>query len=62
MICTKPNNQISEYRRIMACVDAEKSVKQQIIKNCARHSTLNKIKSGKYKLIAVKKDSGIEKF
>lgn len=58
----KPNNQLKEYQRVMSCIDVEESVKQQIIKNCARHSTLNKIKSGRYKLIAVKKDSGFEKF
>lgn len=58
----KPNNQFAEYRRVMCCIDVDESVKHQIIRNCARHSTLNKIKSGKYKLIAVIKNSEIQKF
>lgn len=37
-------------------IDVDDSVKQQIIKNCARYSTLKKIKAGKYTLTAVKKD------
>ncbi|MBQ2903921.1 MAG: hypothetical protein IJE48_05935 [Clostridia bacterium] len=57
-----PNNQFREYKRIMGCIDVEESVKQQIIRNCARHSTLNKIKSGKYKLIAVIKNSEMRKY
>lgn len=56
-----PNNQFKEYKRVMCCIDVEESVKQQIIRNCARHSTLNKIKSGKYKLIAVIKNSEMRK-
>lgn len=52
----KPNNSLKEYVRIMNCIDADEIIKQQIISNCARHSTLSKIKAGKYKLIAVKKD------
>lgn len=58
----KPNNQLMEYKRVMNCVDVEESVKRQIIRNCARYSTLKKIKAGKYKIIAVKKDSRVEKF
>ena len=52
----KPNNCISEYKRVMNCVDIDEAAKQQIIKNCARYSTLKKIKSGKFRIIAVKKE------
>ncbi|MBQ7122412.1 MAG: hypothetical protein IJO03_09150 [Clostridia bacterium] len=52
----KPNNLLKEYVRIMRCVDIEDSVKQQIIRNCARHGTLSKIRAGKYRVIAVKKE------
>lgn len=59
----KPNNKhLNEYKRIMGCVDIEDSVKQQIVKNCARYSTLNKIKSGKFKIIAVKKEESTNIF
>lgn len=57
----KNNNYRSEYIRVMGKVDIESSVKQQIIHNCARYSTLNKIKSGKYKLIVVIKEHTAEK-
>ncbi len=56
MICMKPNNCISEYKRVMNCVDIDEAAKQQIIKNCARYSTMKKIKSGKFRIIAVKKE------
>ena len=52
----KPNNLLKEYVRVMKCVDVEDVVEQQIIRNCARYGTLSKIKSGKYKIIAVKKE------
>lgn len=52
----KNKNYREEYIRVMAEIDVQESVKQQIIRNCARYSTLNKIKAGKYKLTAVKKD------
>lgn len=52
----KPNNCISEYKRVMNCVDIDETAKQQIIKNCARYSTMKKIKSGKFRIIAVKKE------
>ncbi|MDD7194299.1 MAG: hypothetical protein SPJ42_03120 [Oscillospiraceae bacterium] len=52
----KPNNCISEYKRVMNCVDIDEAAKQQIIKNCARYSTMKKIKSGKFRIIAVKKE------
>lgn len=57
----KNNNYRNEYIRVMGKVDVEESVKQQIIRNCARYSTLNKIRAGKYKLIAVKKEKTAEK-
>ncbi len=53
----KPNNKLlSEYKRVMSSVDVEESVKHQIVRNCAKYSTLNKIKSGKFKIIAVIKE------
>lgn len=52
----KPNNCISEYKRVMNCVDIDEAAKQQIIKNCARYSTMKKIKAGKFRIIAVKKE------
>ncbi len=52
-----PNNKhLNEYRRVMSYVDIEESAKQQIIKNCARYSTLNKIKSGKFRVVAIIKE------
>ncbi|MBQ2842438.1 MAG: hypothetical protein IJE72_05335 [Clostridia bacterium] len=58
----KPGTQLKEYKRIMNCVDVEDTVKRQIIESCARYSTLQKIKSGKFKVIAIKKESRVEKF
>ncbi len=52
-----PNNKLKEYTRVMSSIDVEDAVKQQIITNCARYSTMKKIKAGKYKIIAVKKDT-----
>ncbi len=57
-----PNNRISEYRRVMSCVDVEDTVKQQIITNCARYSTMKKIRAGKHKIIAVIKEKTSENF
>ena len=51
------NNYRDEYVRVMKSVDIDESVKQQIIRNCARYSTLRKIRAGKFKLVAVKKDN-----
>ena len=53
---TLNNKHLSEYKRVMCCVDIEESVKHQIIENCARYSTLNKIKIGKFKIVAVIKE------
>lgn len=52
----KPNSQLNEFKRVMNCVDVENTVKQRIIKNCARYSTMKKLRSGKYRIIAVKKE------
>ncbi len=57
----KPNNQLGEYTRVMSCVDIDETVKCRIIENCARYSTMKKIKGGKYKIIAVKKEQTAEK-
>ncbi len=56
----KPNNQLKEYTRVMNCIDVDDAVKQQIIKNCARYSTMKKLRAGKYKIIAVKKEKSVE--
>lgn len=56
----KPKNQLKEYARVMNCIDVDVSVKQRIIRDCARYSTLKKIRAGKYKIIAVKKENSPE--
>lgn len=56
MICVKPKNSVSEYKRVMNCIDIDDAAKQQIIKNCARYSTMKKIKSGRFRIVAVKKE------
>ncbi len=61
MICVTPNNVMKEYVRVMNSVDIDDSVKLQIIKNCARHSTLNRIKFRKFKITAVKKNKTADK-
>ncbi len=61
MICMKTNNpHINEYARVMNCIDMDNAAKQRIIRNCARYGTLMKIKSGKFKVIAVKKEKMTE--
>ena len=50
------NNYRDEYIRVMKKVDVDESVKQQIVRNCARYSTLTKIKAVKFKVTAIKKD------
>ena len=50
----------NEYIRVMSSIDVDESVKQQIIRKCARYSTVKKIKAGKFKIIAVKKDGIFE--
>ncbi len=53
----KTNNQtLNEYKRVMNGISIGDIAKQQIIKNCARYSTLKKIKSGKFKITAVIKE------
>ena len=56
----KPNNHLNEFKRIMNCVDVEDTVKLRIIKNCARYSTMKKLRSGKYRIIAIKKEKTVE--
>ncbi len=58
----KTSNHINEYKRIMNCIDVDNSVKQQIITNCARYSTMKKIRAGKYKITAVIKEKSTENF
>ncbi len=57
----KPNNQLKEYVRVIKSVDVDETVQERIIKYCAGYGTLSKIRSGKYKLIAVKKENFFEK-
>ena len=57
----KPNNPISKYVRVMSCIDIDEQAKQQIIKNCARYSTMKKIKAVRFKLTDVKKDRTLDK-
>ncbi len=59
---TLNNKHLNEYKRVMGCIDIEESVKHQIVKNCARYSTLNKMKSGKFRLIAVIKEKTTKTF
>ncbi len=57
----KTNNpHLNEYARVMNCVDMDNAAKLRIIRNCARYGTLMKIKSGKFKVIAVKKEKMTE--
>ena len=56
-----PNSVLNDYKRVMNCVDVEDAVKMQIIKNCARYSTMKKLRSGKYRLTAVIKENSTEK-
>ena len=56
----KTKNYREDYIRVMKNIDVSESVKQQIIRNCARYSTVKKIRAGKYKIIAVKKDQTLE--
>ncbi len=52
---TVNNSSLIEYSRVMNCVEISEETKQRIIRNCARYATSRKIKSRKYKIIAVKK-------
>ena len=51
------NSALMEYVRVMSCVDIEEEAKKRIIKNCARYSTMKKVRAGKFKIIAVKKET-----
>ena len=55
-----PNNQLKDYVRVMKCIDVDDAVQNRIIKYCAGYGTLSKIKSGKYKLTAVKKEKSLD--
>ncbi len=51
------DNALKEYVGVMSCIDIAEEAKKRIIKNCARYSTVKKIKSGKFKVVAVKKET-----
>lgn len=51
-----PKKTIEKYRSIMKSVDVSPEVKQQIIENCAKYSTMKKIKSRKFTVTATKKE------
>lgn len=57
----KPNNNIKEYIRVLSCVNIDDETKHRIAQNCARRSTLQKIRSGKFKIVAVKKENTVAK-
>ena len=48
-----PAKTIEKYRNIIKSVDVSPEVKHQIIENCAKYSTLKKIKSRKFNIVAV---------
>ncbi len=47
---------IENYIRVMNTVDLGSEAKQRIAKNCARYSTLHKIRRGKFVITAVKSE------
>ena len=49
-------NNIREYSRVMNQVNISKEAKQRIARNCARYTTLKKIKSRKFTVTAVIKE------
>lgn len=51
------NSALKEYVRVMNCIDIDEEAKKRIIKNCARYSTMKKVRSGKFRVIAVKKET-----
>ena len=53
----KTNNQaLKEYKRVVNGIAIDGIAKHRIIQNCARYSTLKKIRSGKFKITAVIKE------
>lgn len=50
-----PKRTIERYRSIMKTVDVSPEIKLQIIENCAKYSTLKRIKSKRFTVTAVKK-------
>lgn len=55
MILMRPAKAFDKYRNVMNCVDISPEVKHQIIENCAKYSTIKKIRSRRYNVIAVVK-------
>lgn len=51
------NGALNEYVRVMNCLDIDEEAKKRIIKNCARYSTMKKLRAGKFRIIAVKKET-----
>ena len=47
---------IKSYTRVMSHVDMSDEAKQRIAKNCARYSTLHKIKRDRYVITAQKSE------
>lgn len=47
---------INTYVSVMKEIDLNDEAKRRICKNCARHSTLHKIKNGRYTLTASAKE------
>ncbi len=47
---------IDNYVRVMKEIGLSDEAKQRICKNCARYSTLNRIKSGRFVITAIKKE------
>lgn len=50
------NNSINEYRRVMSSLCLNDEAKHRIARNCAKYSTLQKIKTGDFTVTAVKQD------
>ncbi len=48
---------LKEYVRVMNCLDIDEEAKKRIVRNCARYSTMKKVRSGKFKVTAVKKET-----
>lgn len=51
------NGALNEYVRVMTCLDIDEEAKKRIINNCARYSTMKKLRAGKFRIIAVKKET-----
>ncbi len=53
MILMRPAKKFDRYRNLMNCIDVSPEVKHQIIENCAKYSTIKKIRSRRYGVTAV---------